>query len=167
MVLDGPPRFDTGRTVGRIALAVIGGLLVALALIGVWPLIGLTFLFVGRIFGQGLEDDGGDPPVWLTDRLWLTWLVVTVGTIVCYRVGMRLLRGRRRTVLFLRRFGFGDATNVMTGVVRHIGGFWRIVTLNDAQIEALGYSDEAERGFKRVDKVVKTLGTLGAWLLRL
>src|SRR4029079_2782549 len=99
----------------------MGRLLAAVAVIGVWPMIGLTFLFVGRIFGQGLEDDGSDPPTWLTERLWLTWLVVTVGTIVCYRVGMRLLRGRRRTVLFLRRFGFSDATNVMTGVVRHIG----------------------------------------------
>jgi hypothetical protein len=166
VVLDGPPRFGIGRAIGRAVLAGIGGVLVALALIGVWPMIGLTFLFGARIFGQKLEEDGSDPPVWLTDRLWLTWLVVTVGTILCYRIGMRLVRGRRRTVLFLRRFGFNDATNVMTGVVRHIGGYWRIVTLDDAQIEALGYSEEAERRFKRFDKIMKGLGALSVWVLR-
>jgi hypothetical protein len=167
VVLDGPPRFDTGRTIARGTLTVLGGLLVGLALIGVWPTIALTFLFVGRIFGQKLEEDGSDPPTWLTERLWLTWLVVTFGTVFAYRVGMRLVRGRRRTVLFLRRFGFSDATNVMTHAVQHIGGFWRIVTLDDAHIEALGYSAQAGRRFKRFDKVIKALGTAGTWLLRL
>jgi hypothetical protein len=53
--------------------------------------------------------------------------------------GMRVIRRGRALVLFLRRFGYDDAQIAVTfAVTRSIGHSWRIVTLDDAEIEAVG-----------------------------
>ena len=53
--------------------------------------------------------------------------------------GLRLVRGARTSVLFLRRFGYTDATRAVTfAVLKTIGRTWRLVTLDDKQTEALG-----------------------------
>ena len=57
----------------------------------------------------------------------------------CRGRGLRLVRGGRTSVLFLRRFGYTDATRAVTfAVLKTIGRTWRLVTLDDTQIEALG-----------------------------
>jgi len=53
--------------------------------------------------------------------------------------GLRLMRRGRTLVLFLRRFGYDDAQSAVTfAVTRTIGGSWRLVTLDDAEIAPLG-----------------------------
>jgi len=52
---------------------------------------------------------------------------------------LRLVRGGRTSVLFLRRFGYTDATRAVTfAVTKTVGRTWRLVTLDDEQIAALG-----------------------------
>jgi len=54
-------------------------------------------------------------------------------------LGFRLMRGRPRLVLFLRRFGFVGATEALTFAVNMaIGGSWRMVTLDDQEIAPMG-----------------------------
>jgi hypothetical protein len=68
-------------------------------------------------------------------------LVVGVGAFVIasWLIGSRLLRGRRRPVLFLRRFGFVGATEALTfAVATAIGSTWRLVTLDDDKVAPVG-----------------------------
>ena len=77
-------------------------------------------------------------PAWNADLLLATAVSITI-TVVGLRVGLRLLRGNRKLVLFLRRFGYGDATKVATfAAAKTIGRSWRLVTLDDASVAPLG-----------------------------
>lgn len=59
--------------------------------------------------------------------------------VVCLTLGHRLARGKRRLVLFLRRFGLVSATQTLTfALAKTIGASWRLVTLDDAQVAPLG-----------------------------
>lgn len=63
-------------------------------------------------------------------------LSVSALCLVAVLVGARLLRGRCHLVLFLRRFGFTPATSVASHTVSSVvGRKWRVVTLEDAQVE--------------------------------
>jgi hypothetical protein len=54
-------------------------------------------------------------------------------------LAVRLLRGRRHLVLFLRRFGFTPATQALTAAaVGALGQGWRLVTLDDREIAPVG-----------------------------
>ena len=56
-------------------------------------------------------------------------------------VGLRLVRGSRRLVLFLRRFGYTDATDALTfAALTTMGSSWRLVTLDDAAVAPVGIS---------------------------
>jgi hypothetical protein len=55
--------------------------------------------------------------------------------------GLRLLRGRRRIVLFLRRFGYMDATRAVSFATTTAGGgVWRLVTFDDEMARGIGGS---------------------------
>ena len=75
--------------------------------------------------------------------------------------GPRLIRGKRRLVLFLRHFGYTEATHTMTlAATQATGRTWRLVTLDDAAIAPVGVSfAPATRGLFRavalVGKVVR------------
>ena len=71
----------------------------------------------------------------------LSLLMAFVGV----RYGIRVVRGTRRTVLFLRRFGFDGAQQVVTfAVISTIGGMWRLVTLDDAEMAPVGVDATAK-----------------------
>jgi hypothetical protein len=56
------------------------------------------------------------------DQILLAWAVSTPLALFGVRRGLRLVRGRRSLVLFLRRFGYDDATGAVTfAVTRTIG----------------------------------------------
>lgn len=66
-------------------------------------------------------------------------VISTATTILGLKVGLRLLRGQRRLVLFLRRFGCGEATKAATfAATKTLGRSWRLVTLDDASVAPLG-----------------------------
>jgi hypothetical protein len=83
-------------------------------------------------------------PPWLGGNLGSIWTAVTTAMVLGLAVGIRLLRGDRRLVLFLRRFGHTGATHAATIATASIGGRWRLVTLDDAQIAPVGVGTMSE-----------------------
>ena len=65
------------------------------------------------------------------------WLVALVVTVIASVAGLKLLRANRNLILFLRRFGYRPATHAVTEATSHLGDFWRVVMLDDDQIEPL------------------------------
>jgi len=54
-------------------------------------------------------------------------------------IGRRLIRGRRRLILFLRRFGFKGSSRALSFAVRTaVGRRFRVVTLDDAELAPWG-----------------------------
>jgi hypothetical protein len=67
------------------------------------------------------------------------FLIAYGAGVVFLLVGRRLRTGRRDVVLFLRRFGFRDASRALTlAVGTAVGKRWRLVTLDDAAIAPVG-----------------------------
>lgn len=67
--------------------------------------------------------------------------LVIVLLVVPWFVGLRLVRASRRLVLFLRRFGYTDATDALTfAALSTMGRSWRLVTLDDAAVAPVGIS---------------------------
>ena len=68
-------------------------------------------------------------------------VILVVVAVASLSLGLWLVRGRRRLVLFLRRFGFTEATQAVTfALVKALGGSWRLVTLDDAEVSPVGSS---------------------------
>jgi hypothetical protein len=128
IVLDGPGR-GAGPRLGR-ALGVVAGLLLIVA--GVAGLYGV--ILIGIFFIYVHPDQAKDQ----RDAI-LTGAVCAAAALIGLGLGLRLLRGRRRLVLFLRRFGFDDATRAVSfAAAGAIGRSWRLVTLDDARVKAVG-----------------------------
>ena len=54
-------------------------------------------------------------------------------------IAIRLIRGRRRLALFLRRFGFTPATEALSvAAAGSLGQGWRLVTLDDSEVAPVG-----------------------------
>jgi len=129
-----------------------------LALVPVVFVLGATVLFF-RL--EGRLDVGEDPMVWV----WSAGLAAA--GYLAVRVGLRLLRGRRQSALFLRRFGFTDATRVLSGAVaRGLGRRWRLITLDDLQVVPVGVRGRG-RGLVRVGPwlLVAAVAVLLVWVL--
>jgi hypothetical protein len=78
-------------------------------------------------------------------------VVATFVMVTSLTVGLWLVRGKRRLVLFLRKFGFIEATQAVTfAVVGALGRSWRLVTLDDAEVSPVG----ARRGMRWLSIVV-------------
>jgi hypothetical protein len=128
IVLDGPGR-GVGPRLGR-ALGVVAGLPLIVA--GVAGLYGV--ILIGIFFIYVKPDQAKDQ----RDAI-LTGAVCAAAALIGLGLGLRLLRGRRRLVLFLRRFGFDDATRAVSfAAAGAIGRSWRLVTLDDEKVTAVG-----------------------------
>lgn len=64
-------------------------------------------------------------------------LVAVAAAVAGRLAGPPLQRIRRRQALFLRRFGYNQATAAVTFATRMIGSTWRLVTLDDASVAPL------------------------------
>lgn len=70
---------------------------------------------------------------------WAALAGLAAGAAISLVLGLRVMRGRRHLVLFLRKFGFADASEALTFAVSGaLGRRWRLVTLDDSQVEAVG-----------------------------
>lgn len=111
-----------------------GGLLLLVGLAATTVAVPATFFVIGLLLGADYE---GLP----SDALLEMWAASTAVAIVCIASGLWAQRGRRRVVLFLRRFGDLEATNVVTyAAAQAVGGVFRLVTLADSTIRPLGAS---------------------------
>jgi hypothetical protein len=119
-------------SVGRFFGAAFGVVLLVVAMVAaVLPVVFVVGLLVDLI-------DVGDAPS--TDGATVGLLVGSVAvSVVGGWAGLRLLRGRRRLGLFLRRFGYGEATRTISTVVAGgLGRSWRMVTLDDSSVAPIG-----------------------------
>ena len=72
----------------------------------------------------------------------MMFLTATVIAVVGLWLGTRLVRGRRRQALFLRRFGYDSATEALSfAVTTAMGQRWRLVTLDDNEIAPIHGSE--------------------------
>lgn len=139
VVHDHPVTQRWRRARRRLAL-LAGAVLVLVGLLaGALPLLFVVLLVAGLVRAD-IEVPDLDAE---STGLLLTLLVVAV---VGLAGGLRLARGRRSGVLFLRRFQLAAPTEALSYAAAHaIGRRWRVVTLDDADVEAVGVA----RGLRR------------------
>jgi len=129
------------RRLRRAWIAVLGVVLVGVAFVA--SLISLPLIFgLSLIFVLSTQSHGSGPselpdipwgPLWgLAGQSFLIMVVTGIP-------GTSILRGKRRLVLFLRRFGYDEATKAISiAAASSLGTRWRLVTLDDREIEPLG-----------------------------
>jgi hypothetical protein len=91
----------------------------------------LLFLFV---LGVSIVSPSSDFPGLDAEQAKI-FFIATVIAAVGIGMGLKLIRGRRRLVLLLRRFGFDEATKTLSyAAASAMGQRWRLVTLDDNEI---------------------------------
>lgn len=154
----GPPRSVAPRLLRGLA-----GALGAVCLVAGWLVVvpGFIVLFLLTIvWGVAISDTTGLSEIsglWPRFGLPAVW-AVGIG-LVLLQLGILLVRGRRRLVLFLRRFGNSEATHAMTVATRRIGRSWRLVTLDDARVASVGVG-AAPRAFMGAANALDTVRTI-------
>lgn len=127
ILLDGPRR-PAGRRMAR-ALAVVISLPLILAGVVGWAGFAGSAVLLATSSNRATDLHNSLPAV----------AVYPAAALIGLPLGVRLLRGKRRIVLFLRRFGFADATKALSYAANAvIGRSARLVTLDDAQVKAVG-----------------------------
>ena len=98
VVVNGPP-VPIGTRVGRAIAATLGALLLVVAVLGITGVILIApFLVLGD---AGWSDEERPEAITVAAGC-------LIAAVACLPLALRLLRGRRRLVLFLRRFGFDE-----------------------------------------------------------
>jgi len=139
VVLDCPHPY-LGPRLLELFRAAVGAVLAVIGTIAWLLIIPLSVVAIAWLRGEDVNIDLGDGRS-LTAQMWLAaWAVTAACILLRFRGrGLRLVRGARTSVLFLRRFGFTDATRAVTfAVTKTVGRTWRLVTLDDEQTAALG-----------------------------
>jgi len=156
VVYDGPPRSLLGG-VARSLAVLLGAVLLVVGVLA----LGLVAL-VALVLVTGSGSGDGE-----RSQALATGAVALVVAVVTSPLAVRLFRGRRRLVLFLRRFGFDDAASTVTfAAAKVIGRSWRLVTLDDDRVRALGGSAGPRRVLALVALVtVVALALGGYWLV--
>lgn len=127
------------RRWGRRLRAFIGGLLLFGASAAMMAIVILPLIWFSGI--KGPDDEPRTVDEELVHRLaGRGWLLAMLITFSGWATGRYLLRGRRGTALWLRRFRFDEATRVVSASLDYIGRSWRVVTLDDAETESVGVS---------------------------
>jgi hypothetical protein len=92
---------------------------------------------IAALVGTGLAIGDGPPP--FTGRDVLALALFTVGGIGGVWLGLRMIRGRRRLGLYLRKFGFADTTRTVSHALSSaVGRSLRLVTLDDSLVTPVG-----------------------------
>jgi hypothetical protein len=157
IVLDHPRRYAFRRLWRRI-LMVIGAVLLVVGIAASIVAVPANVLAAAWFLDEDIDIEFEPGRTLSADQVLLGWAVSTPLAFFGVRRGLRLVRGRRSLVLFLRRFGYDDATSAVTfAVTRTIGNTWRLVTLDDAEIAALGVATST-RGIFRAIQLLSNAG---------
>ena len=142
-IVDRYPSPGVLRRLVRLVASLLGALLTLSGLASATlPLIFAVMFLFSVLSG---DDPGSNLDNESVELLFLS----TVFAVVALFVGRWLLRGRRRMVLFLRRFGFVDSSRALTYAVgTAVGRRWRVVTLDDAMQSPVGVSGRARWTFR-------------------
>src|SRR5262245_48084737 len=125
IVLD-HPRHHLGQRIWRRVSEAVGAILLVVGLTASIPAIpanlAVASFVVGWVTTEPSDADrwpAADVPV---GKVILAWALLTPLAIGGVRIGLRLVRGNRALILFLRRFGYDDAQSAVTfAVLRTIG----------------------------------------------
>lgn len=123
------------RLWGR-ARALLGGVLLTVAAVLGWLAVLLPVHWL--VDANGGDDDLTDDERAVFVAAGRLLLLVAMGSIGAWLAGRQLMRTRRGTVLWLRRFQYRDAIRVVEAALDHIGRTWRVVTLDDLSAPAVG-----------------------------
>jgi hypothetical protein len=149
----------TRRHRGRLwhlLAAALGAIFVVAAAMAMAPLVFVVMAFVVLWIGGNRPDTSG-----IDARLGVFLGACLAVSFVCWRIGVRLFRGRRHLALFLRRFGYVPATQALTSAIGgSLGRGWRLVTLDDHQIAPVGVR-RSSRWVVRLTRLA-LLGAAGA-----
>ncbi|MGE5156058.1 MAG: hypothetical protein ACM3JP_01005 [Betaproteobacteria bacterium] len=146
VVLDQPAHRAALRLRGRLGSAIGGGLVAVGAAANAAAFV---YTIVWVLHGETRDRDVQVHNLAVLASVW----VVAIGLGWLGRRGMRLLRGRRRLVLFLRRFGHEPATDAVSAACARIGRRWRLVTLDDAAIAPVRLNPALARPARAVYRV--------------
>jgi hypothetical protein len=153
------PRRRIGPGPVQAAATLLGSVLVLIGLIAIVPAFALTIIGGIAAGGETGSGAGADLPSWLPGDFATIWVTAVATAVLALAVGVRLVRGNRRLVLFLRRFGHTAATHAVTVATTSIGARWRMVTLDDAQIAPVGvgamneFVSTLDRGHARILRI--------------
>ena len=153
LVLDHPHRHILRRAWSGLT-EVVGGLIMIAGLAALLATFALSFFLVDAV-------SSADP---VADAKTVVALLAVATTLMvsCLVFGIRLLRGKRAPVLFLRRFGYTEATQAITfAVSKTIGRSWRLVTLDDRAIAPVGVATGTRRFFRAISAFGRT--SMTAW----
>src|SRR5262245_20145236 len=166
IVLDHPQRY-TFRRLWRRTLMVMGAVLLVVGIAASIVAVPANVLAAAWFLDEDIDIEFEPGRTLSADEVLLAWAVSTPLAFFGVRHGLRLIRGRRSLVLFLRRFGYDDATSAVTfAVSRTIGSTWRLVTLDDAEIAALGVATSTRGIFRAIQLLSNAGRTLIELLLR-
>jgi hypothetical protein len=129
-----------------------GGLLLLVGLMASVPAVPANLAVISFVLGWATNEPANPDPWPSPDvpvrQIVLAWAIVTPLAIGGIKVGLRLLRGNRTFILFLRRFGHDDAQSAVAfAVLQTIGGSWRVVTLDDGEMKPIGIPGGTRRLF--------------------
>ncbi|MEJ2453500.1 MAG: hypothetical protein P8103_05020 [Candidatus Thiodiazotropha sp.] len=128
-IITSPPRYRLLRSFRRKLTQLMGVLL----FLGGLAASSLPLLLVIAAAMSILAPSAGFPD--LDSEQVAIFLGAAVIAVVGLTLGLKLIRGRRRLVLFLRRFGYDQATKVLSfAATSAMGQRWRLATLDDNEI---------------------------------
>jgi hypothetical protein len=144
-----------------------GGALLLIGLLASVVAIPTSLVPIGIVLGWFAGEEMTFPADMPLLEILLAWAVCAPLALAGVIFGLRLVRRGRRLVLFLRRFGYDDATRAVTyAVTRTIGASWRLVTLDDAETAPVGVPAGTRRLFgigRTVFSAVARLGHMRAF----
>lgn len=145
-IVERVPAHGAGRTVVRFVAVTLGVLLVSAGLVmAVVPLLAVV------VFADSLRTGS---QMSMSGQGWQQLLIFTALAGAAVWLGLRLIRGRRRIGLYLRKFGFAPTTNTVSFALRRAAGrTWRLVTLDDSMVVPVGVGT-AKRGLSTLAVLV-------------
>jgi len=161
------PNGQLRHSVARLLRLLIGSLLVCIGLLATVVVIPTGFITVGDVVTTlSHEPEPLFSPDFPLRECEAAFAASTMVAIAGIRYGRRLVRGRRRAVLFLRRFGYRDSMQAVTFAVMHtIGSSWRLVTLDDAAIAPVGVDSVSRLTIGLGERVAGLAGMGGRGIL--
>jgi hypothetical protein len=164
LVFDYPGRQITS-TIGRWFARLIGSVLALTGLLATIVVVPTGLVTIGDVLATLNHEQVFEPgfPVREVEAGFAASLVVAIAGL---KYGRRLVRGRRSSVLFLRRFGFDGSMQVVTyAVANSVGARWRLVTLDDEEIAPVGVSTMSRLFFGAGERLTWLARTIGSGIL--
>ena len=167
VVLDHPRRHIFRRLWLAIAM-VAGAALLILGIAASLVAVPANVLAAGWLMGENVNVDLAPGRRITPDQILLVWAIATPLAFFGVSRGLSLVRRGRMLVLFLRRFGYDDAQSAVTFAVNNtIGRSWRVVTLDDAEIAAVGVPTGTRWLFRAVQMTTSAVKGIANFLLRI